>query len=161
MLLLLNVIAGYDEKDSTSENIEKKDYTKFLINDVKDFKVGVPKEFLAEGINPEVKETFVLRSKILKEIRNNVNRIVNCETANQERVTIAASKHRAAIKKIKASGKLEKLPDVLTESVHLKEDDTAANQEEDPNAQQDPNAAGGEEAPAEEAAEEAEAPAAE
>lgn len=35
----------------------------------------------------------------------------------------------------------EKLPDVLTESVHLKEDDTAANQEEDPNAQQDPNAA--------------------
>lgn len=40
----------------------------------------------------------------------------------------------------------EKLPDVLTESVHLKEDDTAA-QEEDPNAQQDdPNAAGGDEA---------------
>lgn len=44
----------------------------------------------------------------------------------------------------------EKLPDVLTESVHLKEDDTAANQEEDPNAQQDPNAAGGDEATAEE-----------
>lgn len=44
----------------------------------------------------------------------------------------------------------EKLPDVLTESVHLKEDDTAANQEEDPNAQQDPNAAGGDEAAAEE-----------
>lgn len=45
----------------------------------------------------------------------------------------------------------EKIPDVLTESVHLKEDDTAANQEEDPNAQQDPNAAGsGEEATAEE-----------
>jgi hypothetical protein len=44
----------------------------------------------------------------------------------------------------------EKIPDVLTESVHLKEDDTAANQEEDPNAQQDPNAAGGDEAAAEE-----------
>lgn len=44
----------------------------------------------------------------------------------------------------------EKIPDVLTESVHLKEDDTAANQEEDPNAQQDPNAAGGDEATAEE-----------
>ena len=40
----------------------------------------------------------------------------------------------------------EKIPDILTESVHLKEDDTAANQEEDPNAQQDPNAAGSEEA---------------
>ena len=48
----------------------------------------------------------------------------------------------------------EKLPDVLTESVHLKEDDTAANQEEDPNAQQDPNASGG----GEEAAEEPENP---
>ena len=41
----------------------------------------------------------------------------------------------------------EKLPDVLTESVHLKEDDTA-NQEEDPNAQQDQNAAGGDDAAA-------------
>lgn len=48
----------------------------------------------------------------------------------------------------------EKLPDVLTESVHLKEDDTAANKEEDPNAQQDPNASGG----GEEAAEEPENP---
>ena len=41
----------------------------------------------------------------------------------------------------------EKLPDVLTESVHLKEDDTA-NQEEDPNAQQDQNAEGGDDAAA-------------
>lgn len=49
-----------------------------------------------------------------------------------------------------AANGYEKLPDVLTESVHLKEDDTAANQEEDPNAQQDPNAAGGDEAAAEE-----------
>ena len=41
----------------------------------------------------------------------------------------------------------EKLPDVLTESVHLKEDDTA-NQEEDPNAQQDQNTVGEDDAAA-------------
>src|SRR5699024_4176881 len=53
--ILLNVIAGHDEKDTTSANIEKKDYTKALKNDVKGLKIGVPKEFLGEGINEEVK----------------------------------------------------------------------------------------------------------
>ena len=53
--MLLNLIAGYDEKDSTSYNIEKKDYTKSLKNDVKGLKIGVPKEFFGEGINSEVK----------------------------------------------------------------------------------------------------------
>ena len=54
--MLLNLIAGHDEKDSTSYNIEKKDYTKSLKNDVKGLKIGVPKEFFGEGINAEVKE---------------------------------------------------------------------------------------------------------
>ena len=54
--ILLNVISGHDEKDSTSYEIEKKDYTKALKNDVKGLKIGVPKEFFAEGINSEVKE---------------------------------------------------------------------------------------------------------
>lgn len=52
--LLLNVITGYDKKDSTSANIEKKDYTLSLKNDVKGLKIGVPKEFFGEGINEEV-----------------------------------------------------------------------------------------------------------
>lgn len=52
---VMNVIAGHDEKDSTSYNIEKKDYTKSLKNDVKGLKIGVPKEFFGEGINAEVK----------------------------------------------------------------------------------------------------------
>ena len=56
--ILLNVIAGHDEKDSTSVNIEKKDYTKCLKNNVKGLKIGVPKEFFAEGINEEVKKTL-------------------------------------------------------------------------------------------------------
>ena len=53
--MLLNVIAGYDEKDSTSIDNGKKDYTKSLSKDVKGLKIGVPKEFYGEGINPEVK----------------------------------------------------------------------------------------------------------
>ena len=52
--MLLNIIAGYDEKDTTSANVEKKDYTKSLINNVKGLKIGVPKEFFGEGINTEV-----------------------------------------------------------------------------------------------------------
>ena len=53
--LLLNVIAGHDKKDSTSANMSKKDYTKSLVRDVSKLKIGVPKEFLGEGINEEVK----------------------------------------------------------------------------------------------------------
>ena len=53
--MLLNLLAGHDEKDSTSMNKGKVDYTKALKNDVKGLKIGVPKEFFGEGINEEVK----------------------------------------------------------------------------------------------------------
>ena len=56
--MLLNLIAGHDEKDTTSINVEKKDYTKALKNDVKGLKIGVPKEYFGEGINPEVKKAL-------------------------------------------------------------------------------------------------------
>ena len=54
--MLLNVIAGHDEKDSTSADKEKIDYTKNLEKGIKGLKIGVPKEFFGEGINEEVKE---------------------------------------------------------------------------------------------------------
>ena len=54
--ILLNMIAGHDEMDSTSYDIPKVDYTKALKNDVKGLKIGVPKEFFGEGIQQEVKE---------------------------------------------------------------------------------------------------------
>ena len=54
--MLLNVITGHDEKDSTSAITEKKDYTKALREDVKGLKIGIPKEYFGEGINEEVKE---------------------------------------------------------------------------------------------------------
>ena len=56
--MLLNLIAGHDEKDSTSINKEKKDYTKALINDVKGLRIGIPKEYFGEGINSEVKKSI-------------------------------------------------------------------------------------------------------
>ena len=56
--ILLNVIAGKDEKDTTSVDVGNKDYTKALQKDVKGLKIGVPKEFYGEGINLEVKESL-------------------------------------------------------------------------------------------------------
>ena len=63
---LLNVIAGHDEKDTTSVDVGPKDYTKSLQKDIKGLKIGVPKEFYGEGINSEVKaslETAIAKYK--------------------------------------------------------------------------------------------------
>ena len=56
--ILLNIIAGHDENDSTSVKREKIDYTKNLKNSIQGMKIGVPKEFFGEGINPEVKKSL-------------------------------------------------------------------------------------------------------
>ncbi len=53
--LLMNVISGYDSSDSTSADMPVADYTKSLVNDVKGIKIGIPKEYFVEGIDPEVK----------------------------------------------------------------------------------------------------------
>ena len=66
--MLLNLIAGHDEKDTTSENREKVDYTKALKNDVKGLKIGVPKEFFGEGINEEVKVNLKNAIETYKEL---------------------------------------------------------------------------------------------
>ena len=57
--LLLNLLAGHDPKDSTSAPIEKKDYTLSLVNDVKGLKIALPKEYIGEGINPEVRKAIL------------------------------------------------------------------------------------------------------
>ena len=66
--LLLNLISGHDEHDSTSAKVEKKDYTKALVNDVKGLRVGIPKEFLAEGVNEEVKNAVLNAAEKFKEL---------------------------------------------------------------------------------------------
>ncbi|MDP3804205.1 MAG: Asp-tRNA(Asn)/Glu-tRNA(Gln) amidotransferase subunit GatA, partial [Candidatus Omnitrophota bacterium] len=52
--LLLGVIAGHDEMDSTSVELPVPDYTKSLVKDVKGLRIGVPKEYFIEGIDKEV-----------------------------------------------------------------------------------------------------------
>ena len=66
--MLLNIIAGHDEKDSTSVNKEKVDYTKNLKDGVKGLKIGVPKEFLGEGINEEVKKSIQNMAEVYKKL---------------------------------------------------------------------------------------------
>ena len=66
--MLLNIIAGHDEKDTTSSDREKIDYIKCLKNDVKGLKIGVPKEFFGEGINQEVKESLQNAIETYKEL---------------------------------------------------------------------------------------------
>ena len=66
--MLLNLIVGHDEKDSTSIDMPQKDYTKSLINDVKGLRIGIPKEYLGEGINEEVKQAVLDVAKKYEEM---------------------------------------------------------------------------------------------
>ena len=54
--LILNVIAGYDPKDSTSMPREVIDYTEALGKGLKDLKIGIPEEYFIEGIDEEVEK---------------------------------------------------------------------------------------------------------
>lgn len=64
--LLLNLIAGHDEMDSTSANVPMPDFTKSLTNDVKNLKIAIPKEYFIEGIDPEVKKSIFEAIELLK-----------------------------------------------------------------------------------------------
>ena len=66
--MLLNIIAGHDKKDTTSVEIDKKDYTKCLTGNIRGIKIGIPKEFYGEGINQSVKETLEKSIEIYKEL---------------------------------------------------------------------------------------------
>jgi aspartyl-tRNA(Asn)/glutamyl-tRNA(Gln) amidotransferase subunit A len=66
--ILLNIIAGHDEKDTTSVKTEKKDYTKGLKNSIKGLKIGIPKEYFGKGINKEVKERLEQAIQKYKEL---------------------------------------------------------------------------------------------
>lgn len=56
--IVLNAIAGHDEKDSTSICQEEKDYTKALIRDVKGLKIGVPQEFFGDGLDATCRQAL-------------------------------------------------------------------------------------------------------
>lgn len=54
--ILLNIMAGKDEKDSTTLSADVPDYCKSIGKDIKGLKVGVPKEFFGQGMDPEVEK---------------------------------------------------------------------------------------------------------
>ncbi|MCM8790394.1 MAG: Asp-tRNA(Asn)/Glu-tRNA(Gln) amidotransferase subunit GatA [Candidatus Omnitrophica bacterium] len=73
--LLLGVIAGYDEMDSTSVDVPVPDYTRSLQKDVKGLRIGVPREYFVKGIDPEVEEAVRRGIEVLKELGAKVSEI--------------------------------------------------------------------------------------
>ena len=65
---VLEVLAGQDPKDSTSAHLEVPKYTDALTNDVKGMKIAVPKEYLGEGVSPEVKEAVKKALKVYESL---------------------------------------------------------------------------------------------
>ncbi len=63
---MMNAICGYDNKDSTSVNRETPDYLGKLTDGLKGIKVGIPKEYFGEGLDPEVEQTVLEGINALK-----------------------------------------------------------------------------------------------
>ena len=58
MALVLNAIVGHDPRDSTSIPNKNMDYTQSFNKDINGLRLGVPKEYFAEGIDPKIEETL-------------------------------------------------------------------------------------------------------
>ena len=56
--IMMNVIAGYDSRESTSVPLDVPDYRAFLSQGIDGYRVGIPKEYFIEGIDPEVTEAM-------------------------------------------------------------------------------------------------------
>lgn len=66
--IVLNAIAGYDPNDSTSVSFIKPDYTQFLENNVKGLKIGVPREFFGQGLDPAIHKAIVDAIKLYEDM---------------------------------------------------------------------------------------------
>ncbi|MGC4429660.1 Asp-tRNA(Asn)/Glu-tRNA(Gln) amidotransferase subunit GatA [Streptococcus suis] len=65
---LLNVISGHDVKDATSTINEIANFTSKIGQDIKGMKIALPKEYMGEGIDPQVKETILKAAKHLESL---------------------------------------------------------------------------------------------
>jgi aspartyl-tRNA(Asn)/glutamyl-tRNA(Gln) amidotransferase subunit A len=65
---LMNVISGHDSMDATSVDIPVPDYLESLGKDIKGLKIGIPKEYFVEGMDPEVKKIIFEAVAKLKEL---------------------------------------------------------------------------------------------
>ncbi len=69
---------------------------------------------------------YVMEAKVEKDLRNKVNRRVNCETANLTKVVDAAQDQIAAIRRLEAKGILPTLPDKLRQAARLRQENPEA-----------------------------------
>lgn len=65
--LLLNILIGKDEKDLTSSNQKEEDFTRYIGQDIKGMKIGVPRYFMSEVVSPEIKENVEKIISLLEE----------------------------------------------------------------------------------------------
>lgn len=65
--IMQNCLCGYDNLDSTSQNINYPDYLKALNGNVKGLKIGVPKEYFSEGLADSVKNCVIKAINVFKE----------------------------------------------------------------------------------------------
>ena len=91
--LLLNAIASEDAKDSTSAPVRVADYTSKIGQDIKGMKIALPKEYLGEGIDPEVKETILNALSTLKNWEQ-LSKKSACLILNTELLSTTSSLHR-------------------------------------------------------------------
>lgn len=63
---ILETISKYDSKDSTSVNREDTDFTSALVDDVKGLRIGLPRDYFGEGLDPEIKEAVYNVAEVLK-----------------------------------------------------------------------------------------------
>ncbi len=66
--LLLNVLAGHDDRDSTSADVPVPDYTTFLGKSVKGLRIGLPKEYFVKGLDPQVERAVKQAVKIFQDL---------------------------------------------------------------------------------------------
>lgn len=65
--IMLNSMAGYDNKDSTSANIEMPDLTSFLDKSIKGKKIGIPKEYTQDGISEDIVKFYDISIEFFKD----------------------------------------------------------------------------------------------
>jgi len=65
--IMLNVMCGHDPKDSTSVPMDVPDFEKALTGDIKGKKIGIPKEYRPDGIDPEILAMWDKGIKLLKD----------------------------------------------------------------------------------------------
>ncbi len=63
---VLEAITSYDRKDSTSMERKDTDFTAALVNDVKGMKLGIPRDYLADGIDEEVKASILAAVEVYR-----------------------------------------------------------------------------------------------